>query len=95
MTTRLLSDHMQPSGQRLGKQDGGLVPCSKSKHHPHHPSMEDCKWCEPTVEDPFGEAETCPPPSWDFDDWVCQSCKSLNFASAAQTCWFCNLKRTP
>jgi DNA-binding helix-hairpin-helix protein with protein kinase domain len=44
---RLNSDHMQTSSQRLGKQDGGLRPCSVSKEHPHRPENEDCGWCEP------------------------------------------------
>lgn len=90
--TRLLSDHLQPSGQRLGRQDGGLIPCSKSTHHPHHPAMEECAWCEPE-EDAFGAADTVPPPSgeWDFySDWTCKACSSLNFGGNSTRCWFCN-----
>lgn len=45
--TRLLSDHLAPSGQKLGAQRARLVPCAKSKHHPHHPENEACGWCEP------------------------------------------------
>lgn len=45
--TRLHSDHLQPSAVPLGPQSGGLVPCATSKHHPAHPSEEDCSWCPP------------------------------------------------
>ncbi len=47
MTTRLHSDHLQPSGVALGPQKGDLVPCERSAHHGMHPEHEDCAWCPP------------------------------------------------
>lgn len=87
--TRLHSDHLQPSGQNLGRQDGGLIPCSRSKHHPHHPALEDCTWCEPIADD-METADTAPPPAMDWSDWTCKACSSLNFGGGSTRCWFCN-----
>lgn len=49
-TPRLTSDHLKPSGVKLGPQTGGLVPCSRSKEHGHHPAAERCGWCEPEAD---------------------------------------------
>jgi len=52
---RLQSDHLQPSSQTLGPQRGGLRPCERSKHHPAHPSDEDCGYCEPLTTPSLGQ----------------------------------------